>query len=279
MPPEPRPLTIFAIPRAFERHIGIAQRNAIQSWRALRPQPCVILLGDDNGTADAAEAYGCDHIPQVECNEFGTPLLSSIFERAHAAADDGLMLFVNADIILTSALSAAIAACPATPFLLTGRRSHLIVREPIDFAAPDWESVLARRVAHKGGLGASNAMDYFVFPHGMFGAVPRFAIGRGWWDHWLAAEALRRGAMLIDASPSVLAVHQDHGFLATEESVRNLALFGQAGGAVSLDLASHRIEAGNLQQRDTSQSALQRPRRFAARILSHLAKRIEPQSR
>jgi hypothetical protein len=30
-------LTIFAVPKPFEGHIGMIQRNAIRSWKGLRP--------------------------------------------------------------------------------------------------------------------------------------------------------------------------------------------------------------------------------------------------
>ena len=275
MPHSHPPLTIFAVPRAFQRNIGVAQRNAIQSWRALRPQPRVILLGDDSGTAEAARQFGCDHIPDIACNEFGTPLLGSIFEKAHEATAGGLMLFVNADIILTSGLMTAVSVLPDRAFLMTGRRHHLIVRQDIDFTSPDWEAVLKRRVEARGGVGGENAMDYFVFPHGLFGRVPPFAIGRGWWDHWLAAEALRRDAMLIDASPQVLAVHQDHGFLATEESVRNLALFGQSNDSVSLALATHVLRDARIIRAGQPDLRIDRLRDLMSRALIHLAGRVQ----
>jgi hypothetical protein len=276
MPGEPRSLTVFAIPRAFERHIGVAQRNAIQSWCALKPRPRVILLGDDPGTAETAREFGCVHIPDLDRNEFGTPLLGSIFAKAHAEADGGLMLFVNSDIILAEGLGAAIQACPDSPFLLTGRRTHLIVRDELDFAGGTWREALARRVASKGLLGGPTAMDYFVFPHGLFGDVPNFAIGRGWWDHWLAAEALRRGAQLIDASDAVLAVHQDHGFLATEESIRNLALLGPSTQDVSLDLATHVVKNGAVAVRDKRIGVAARSRGAIAGALRAIARRIAP---
>ena len=275
MPSDPRALTVFAIPRAFERHIGIAQCNAIQSWLALEPRPQVILLGNDKGTAEVAARNGCTHIPDVECNEFGTPLLNSIFAKAHREAAGGLMLFVNADIILASELSQAISACPDAPFLMTGKRTHLTVRDELDFTR-DGEDVIKRRVARNGRRGGPTAMDYFVFPHGLFGEVPRFAIGRGWWDHWLAAEALRRGAMLIDASQTVLAVHQDHGFLATEESLRNLALFGQSTESVSFALATHHIAGGRLTERNSYAFG---PRALLAGALRRAARLIEPAAR
>ena len=274
MPDSPLSLTIFAIPRAFQRNIGVAQRNAIQSWRALRPQPRVILLGDDSGTAEAAREFGCDHIPDIERNEFGTPLLGSMFEKAHRATAGGLMLFVNSDIILTSDLMTAISARPDKAFLMTGRRHHLIVRKEIDFASPDWETILRQRIAARGRVGGKTAMDYFVFPHGLFGRVPPFAIGRGWWDHWLAAEALRRGAVLIDASPQVLAVHQDHNFLATEESIRNLALFGQSDDSVSLDLATYVVRNGRIVRTGRLARRVAQLRELMSRVLTHPASRL-----
>jgi hypothetical protein len=40
----------------------------------LRPQWEIILLGDDEGTADTAEEFGTEHIAEIARNEFGTPL-------------------------------------------------------------------------------------------------------------------------------------------------------------------------------------------------------------
>lgn len=267
-------LTVFAIPRAFERHIGIAQRNAIRSWKALQPSPRVILLGNDPGTAKTAKELGCDHIPDVAVNEFGTPLLKSIFAQAHAAVDGGTMLFVNSDIILTRDLSAAMALMPPDNFLLAGRRTHLIVRDEMDLGRAEDDARLRRRVTVNGSLGGPTAIDYFVFPHGLFGDVPNFAIGRGWWDHWLITEAVRRGACVIDASPSVLAVHQDHGFLATEEAIRNLALYGQATDSASLAMASIEIAGGKLRPRQTPM--ITRGRGLIARTLRGIANGISP---
>lgn len=277
----PLPLTLFAIPRAFQRHIGIAQRNAIRSWKALRPTPRIILLGDDPGTAEAAREFGCDHIPEVATNEFGTPLLKSIFAQAHAAAGGGTMIFVNSDIILTGDLSDAMALLPQDNFLMMGVRTHLIVRDELDVGLAQDDAALRRRVAIKGQRGGPTAIDYFVFPHGLFADVPNFAIGRGWWDHWLITDAQRRGVQLIDASQTVLAVHQDHGFLATEESVRNLALYGQPTDNASLDMARDEIADGALRPKTPPKApavtVLARSRSMLAKALRRAAARLQPQ--
>ena len=46
----------------------------------------------------------------------------------------------------------------------------------------------------------------------MFGPLPPFAIGRVEWDQWLLYRARALGAPLIDATASVLAVHQAHHY-------------------------------------------------------------------
>lgn len=45
-------ITIFSTPKPFRGHFEIIQRNAIQSWLRLRPGCEIILLGNDEGTAE-----------------------------------------------------------------------------------------------------------------------------------------------------------------------------------------------------------------------------------
>ena len=47
-------LTLFTVPKPFRGHVGDIQRNAIESWRALRPSVQVVLVGDEDGVAEAA---------------------------------------------------------------------------------------------------------------------------------------------------------------------------------------------------------------------------------
>src|SRR5438552_3655793 len=47
-------LTILAVPKAFNGHIGVIQRNAISSWTVLSPRPDIRLYGTEDGMAKAA---------------------------------------------------------------------------------------------------------------------------------------------------------------------------------------------------------------------------------
>src|ERR1700741_1713280 len=97
---EPGMLTIFTHTKAFKGHVGLIQRNAISQWTRLRPKPEILLFGDREGTPEIARELGLRHIPQVKRNEYGTALLSDLFEKAHTLASNNILCYVNADMIL-----------------------------------------------------------------------------------------------------------------------------------------------------------------------------------
>jgi hypothetical protein len=207
-------LTIFAIPKAFsDPRISLIQQNAIQSWLAL-PESCeIILFGNDPGTAEVAAEFGLQHIPQVKCNEHGTPLLNSLFETAQTVGHHDLMAYVNADIILMSDLVSAIRRIPMSSFLMVGQRWDLDVDEAINFKEAHLEKKLRDRVNKGGILHGPTGIDYFVFQRGLWKDIPPFAIGRTYWDNWLIYRARFLRVPVIDATQAVMVVHQNHGFV------------------------------------------------------------------
>jgi hypothetical protein len=234
-------LTLFTIPKAFSGHVGIIQDNAVGSWIRLGSGCEVILFGDDPGVAEAAARHGARHVRDLQRNRFGTPVLTDVFTRADAMARNPLLCFVNADIILFKDIIVA-AQVVADHFLLVSSRFNCRIAGPLPFG-PNWDRDLRARVLHDGRMYPAGGSDIFLHPRGLFGAVPSFAIGRGYWDNWLMLRARQRGANLIDATNAVVAVHQEHdyahvagvppdakdddlAFAATEEAEQNLALAG-----------------------------------------------------
>jgi hypothetical protein len=66
-------LTLLAMPKPFDGHIGIIQRNAITSWTQLNPRPEIFLFGEEHGTALIAAELQIGHLRDIHRNEFGTP--------------------------------------------------------------------------------------------------------------------------------------------------------------------------------------------------------------
>ncbi|MBI1747615.1 MAG: hypothetical protein HYR55_13650 [Acidobacteria bacterium] len=208
-------LTLFTCPKPFKGHIEIIQRNAIVSWTRLRPAPQIVLLGDEAGAAEVCRSLGLRHVPDIACNEFGTPLLNDVFEQAHQCAFHKLMAFVNTDIILMSDFMAAVehVSQAMRRFLLLGQRWDVDIQEPVDFETEKWEIRLreyAERTRPPGPLWG--LADYFVFPKGALGELPPFTVGRTAWDNWLIYRARALRLPVIDATPRVMVIHQKHDY-------------------------------------------------------------------
>jgi hypothetical protein len=207
--------TLFTIPKAFKGHIGVIQRNAIQSWMRLDRHIEIILFGTDEGTAEAAREFGVRHQPHVERNEFGTILLNSVFTRAQQMARYDQVCYVNCDIMLLEGFPQAIAHVFAVhrEFLMVGQRTDVDISTPWRFEHTDWKDELREFAARQGKRRPPNWIDYFAFSRGLYGAdLPAFAIGRTCWDDWLVWKALTAKIPVVDVTPEVLAVHQNHDY-------------------------------------------------------------------
>jgi hypothetical protein len=204
-------ITVFSVPKSFVGHVAVIQRNAIGSWKQLEPEVDIVLCGDDDGVGKTARDFGARHIPDVERNEYGTPLLSSVFKAALAASETPFLAYVNADIILFRDLVDATAQLPET-HLMVGRRWNLEVAEELDFCR-SWESSLRERVKTSGVRASPVWIDYFVLSrHSPLVNVPAFAVGRPYWDNWMIYRARSLNIPVVDATLSVDAVHQNHDY-------------------------------------------------------------------
>jgi hypothetical protein len=207
-------LTIFSAPKPFTNpHIALIQRNAIRSWQSLGAQVEVILLGDEAGLAETAAELGVKHIPEVACTPGGTPLVSSMFALARQNSTSPLLACVNADILLLpDVLSGALAAArQANQFLIIGQRWDLDVREPLEFTS-GWPERLRERATSQGKLHKATGSDYFIFPRACFMDMPAFAIGRAGWDNWMIYAGRRSDWPVIDATPDIFIIHQNHDY-------------------------------------------------------------------
>lgn len=252
-------ITLFSIPKAFRGHIGVIQRNAIKSWTLLRPACEIILFGDDEGTAEMAREIGALHLPQVAKNEQGTPIIGDFFRQAQERARFERLCYVNADIILMNDFARAVerVAKYPKPNVAVGHRWDYDLKEPLDFS-DGWDERLRASALATGTKQRDWLIDYFCFPRGVWGEVPPFAIGRAVWDNWLLYRTRERKALLIDLTPTVVAVHQNHdyghikngmqGAYKGPEAARNLELAGGEEHCFSLKDATHELTKDGLRR-------------------------------
>jgi hypothetical protein len=207
-------LTLFAIPKHFRGHFAVIQRNAILSWTRLKPRPEILLFGNEEGTAEIAAELGLRHFPEVTRNEFGTPLLDDLFRQAEQHASTPLLGYVNGDIILTNDFCDALVRVRAKHerFMMVGRRWDLDWDQPLDVSQTGWADSMRERALAANVQRPGNYIDYFVYSRGLCDGLLPLAIGRFSWDNYLLWRARSRGAELVDVSPAVVAIHQNHDY-------------------------------------------------------------------
>jgi len=205
-------ITIFTTARAFRPPFDIIQRNAIASWLSLGSEVEIMLLGSDEGTAEVAAEFGVRHISDIDCNRFGAPLISSLFPAAESVARYDIMCFINADILLTDDFPTAVEDVVSSVKRATiiGRRWNLNFDRRWDFNREQSSSELRRLARIEGSLAPEGFMDYFVYPKGLWGEVPAFAVGAGRLDNWLVHRAVSLRSALVDATDAITAIHQNH---------------------------------------------------------------------
>jgi len=250
-------ITLFSAPKPFtDPHIAMIQRNAIKSWTLL-PDVEVVLLGEETGLAEAARELGVKHLPHVARNDSGTPLISSMFQLARENSDSDLLCIVNADMILmTDFVEAAKQAVKLKDkFVLLSQRWDLDVMTPLEFAE-GWRRQLEETVRTRGQLHRPAGSDFFLFPLSTFHEIPPFAIGRAGWDNWMIYKARKEDWAVIDCTPSVMIVHQNHDYSHlpggkshyehpdTDENIRLAG--GQANIRYTILDATHRLVGGKL---------------------------------
>jgi hypothetical protein len=206
-------LTIFTTPRAFAGEFDVIQRNAIASWTRLQPRPQILLMGNEPGTAAVCRQLGVEHVPEVRVSDLGTPFADSMIELADERARHLLLLWIAADTLLCDDVMPAVRAVSRRfrRFCMVAGRYRLPHPAPIDFEDAAWQVKLRASVI--GPLVDDVcACDFFVFPRSFWARFPPFLEGRSALDGWMLFRTLETGAALVDATPAVMTVHQDHGY-------------------------------------------------------------------
>ena len=111
-------------------------------------------------------------------------------------------------------------------------------------------------VEKRGQLHLPAGSDFFLFPKSCYTDVPDFAIGRAGWDNWMIYKARQEKWPVIDCTPSVMIVHQNHDYRhlpdgkshythpETDENIRLAG--GPAAVRYTILDATHRLKDGKL---------------------------------
>ncbi len=245
-------LTIFSAPKPFsDPHIARIQRNAIASWLHLGEEVEILLIGDEPGLSEVGAEFGVKVLRDVERNEEGTPLISSIFQMASRESRHPFLCYVNADILLFEDLIDAVQYISSrfNDFLILGQRWDLDLEWELTFDE-GWQRRLMEEVQSRGRTHPPMGSDYFIFRKELFQDIPAFALGRAGWDNWMIYAGRRAGVPVVDASERITVIHQNHDYqhlpnnqphYRLPESLRNIELGGGHETIFNLSDATWRL--------------------------------------
>ena len=232
-------ITLFTAPKPFVNpHIDIIQRNTLRNWRALGDSVEVVVIGDEPGIAEVCDELGILHLPDVRCNDMGTPLISSIFQLAREVNDSPYLVYSNADILFLPELIPAVKSLgeKKVEFLGVGERWDLDLENALPFSE-NWEVELLEKVQQDGKKHERTGSDYFIYPRSCFTNIPDFAVGRAGWDNWMIFHARWQGYPLVDFSPALTVIHQNHDYAHLPKGIKH---FFQPETAANIKLAGGR---------------------------------------
>jgi hypothetical protein len=253
-------LTLFTAPKPFtDPHIRVVQRNTLLNWQALGDDVAVVVVGDEPGITEQCQELGIRHLPNVRCNDRGTPLISSIFELARGVNNSQFLAYANADILFLPDLLNAVRvlADKKALFVAVGQRWDLDINIPFDFTE-GWDGKLKDLVQREGALHGQTGSDYFIYPRACFRDIPDFAVGRAGWDNWMIYKARWEHWPVIELSEAVTVVHQNHDyshlpgglkhFFQPEKDI-NVQIGGGRRTIFTLNDATHYLEADKLKRK------------------------------
>jgi hypothetical protein len=206
-------ITFLTSPKPFAGVAETNQINAITSWLHVDQDIEVILYGKSEGTGVAAQELGIQYVPDIQTNEFGTPLFGAIAAHASLHARHDLQVYVNCDIILTPKIRKAMQLINHPQFLMIGQRLDLAQGAGWDISETDYRKQLLRlSQAEQITLHIPQGSDYFGFRRGLWKGLPPIAIGRGGYDNALILFCLENRIPVIDATFVVPVIHQFHNY-------------------------------------------------------------------
>lgn len=185
----------------------------MENWARLMPAVVPVLFTNSSKLAGYAEAHGWQVMP-VSRAAVGVPILKNMYLDIFAHFNSPLYAFANGDILFSKSLVDTLLAILASahlpldshPLLVVGQRVNVAMVYP--YEVETFEGV-ARIAKTRGKLFTTMAEDFFItdrtYP---WHSIPGVVIGRTAYDNWLVLNSIRRHDVVIDATNTLLAVHQ-----------------------------------------------------------------------
>lgn len=212
-------LVLFTSFEAVERR-RFVHNNTKYNWQSLGYNIKTVLFTNDSDVAKEFLKSKWDILPLLHVSSSGTPVLKSMFIEVKMRFNASFIGFANSDLLFTDTLVTTLESLTdifrqpnRTHIIITGRRTNIYNITQDQTKAFDF---LHRATTIKGKLSHGDTEDYFItdwnYPWDL---IPDVVIGRPAYDNFLLLFSRMKGYVTIDASHTILALHQvvDKGYL------------------------------------------------------------------
>ena len=187
--------------------------NTVNMWSKLQPRVKLVFFGNKSDISAHAKSIGWSVLPVTETKCNGTPVLSRMFKDVYKKYNTPFYGFANGDILFDNGLIDTLQATKGWSYynqnktvLLSGRRIDMYLDTIKNF------DLLYKDVAAfslSGAISYGYAADFFIttkyFP---WDKIPDFVVGRPQYDNYLLYMSRQYFVYTIDATMSVVALHQ-----------------------------------------------------------------------
>ncbi|KAL3855430.1 hypothetical protein ACJMK2_014641 [Sinanodonta woodiana] len=193
----------------------LVYNNTLYNWQTFKPHVQLILFTNNTSVSEKVNCSHWNIFPVLFYSDSGIPTIKAMFKQAKELYNTTWYGYFNGDILLTEDIlktleyvSSVLDQFSNASILIIGRRINVlnVTSEEVREINGIKESARSR-----GSLHYIYAEDYFITnTHFPWDKIPEFVIGRAGYDNWIVGHArCDLGAIVIDATETLTAVHQD----------------------------------------------------------------------
>ena len=188
--------------------------NSLKNWKAVRGINHFVLFTNCRKARSLGESLNFTVLPVTDSAIGGVPVLKTMFLTVLSLFPTSYVMYSNADIVFDVDSMDTVTTVDNyvkkrslmnKPVMIVGRRTNLDIEK---VKVESWEDVV-RKSYYLGARFRYDALDYFIvnrnFP---WDEIPKFVIGRVGYDNWIVAFSRFNNFTVVDASNSIIAVHQ-----------------------------------------------------------------------
>ncbi|KAH3775064.1 hypothetical protein DPMN_176460 [Dreissena polymorpha] len=191
----------------------IVHNLTLINWRSFFPSVIPVVFTNESSVINECNKAGVTALPLSNVAADGIPVLKYMFRDAMNHSKTSLYAFSNSDILYTDTLIRTLAQLInsttryfSRPVLLVGCRTNVdnvTLEEGLH-----WENIT--RISQSRGKQFTDwAVDFFITsPSFPWNEVPEVVIRRLGYDNWLVYNSRKMKYNVIDATKTILAVHQ-----------------------------------------------------------------------